>query len=111
KADGFELAAAVDAEGLSLQANYTYTDAKNDSPGSANRGRTLARRPRHTANLWADYTWPVGVSAGVGISYVGDAFDDAANTFVLEDHALVDIRAAWPLSETVEVYGRVENVF
>jgi len=47
----------------------------------------------------------------VGIRYVGDAFDNAANSFVLQDYTLVDIRATAPINETIEVYGRVENLF
>ena len=43
--------------------------------------------------------------------YVGDSFDNAANSFVLEDYVVVDLRASWPINGTVELYGRVENVF
>ena len=41
---------------LSLTANYTYTDATNRSPGNANFGRQLVRRPQHSVtaliNCW-----------------------------------------------------------
>jgi vitamin B12 transporter len=110
-AHGVELTAAAAVGDVSLQANYTYTDAENASPGSPNRGKALARRPRHAANLWLDYAWPRGLTAGLGVRHVGDSFENAANTFVLEDYTLVDLRAALPLGEAVELYGRIENLF
>ncbi|MBL8629692.1 MAG: TonB-dependent receptor [Rhodospirillaceae bacterium] len=111
KADGLELAGAVNLDRLTLQANYTLTDTENDSIGNANRGKELARRPKNTANLWVSYVWSGDLSTGVGVRYVGDAFDNAANSFVLEDYTLVDIRASYPINDVIEIYGRVENVF
>ncbi len=110
QARGVELSAAAGLGQLTLQANYTYTDTENVSPG-ANQGNTLARRPKHTANLSADYAWPRDVSTGVALRYVGDTFDNAGNTFVLQDYTLVDLRASWQVTDIVEVYGRIENLF
>ena len=111
KAKGAELEATVEIEGLTLKANYTYTDTENTSVGSANRGRALARRPKNAANFSADYAWPWDVSTGIAVRYVGKTFDNAANSFVLQDYTLVDVRASWDINETFEIYGRVENVF
>ncbi len=111
KAEGVELAASAKFENLTLQANYTYTDTENDSFGNANRGKDLARRPKNTGNIWVSYTWPQDVSTSVGLRYVGDSFDNAANSFVLEHYTLIDVRASVPINETVEIYGRVENLF
>ncbi|MFN3513083.1 MAG: TonB-dependent receptor plug domain-containing protein [Phenylobacterium sp.] len=110
KARGVELDSRLTLGGLRLEANYTWTDTENDSVG-ANHGKQLARRPEHQANLGADYEWESGLSAGANVRYVGKAFDNAANTGVLESHTLVDLRAAFPLSERVEIHGRVENLF
>ena len=41
----------------------------------------------------------------------GKAFDDEANSFVLDDYALVDLRASFKASERFEIYARVENLF
>lgn len=111
KAQGLELEGAVEVERLTLKANYTYTDTENTSVGSANRGRELARRPRHAANLSADYAWPWDVSTGLAVRYVGRTFDNAANSFVLKDYTVVDLRASWNINDNVEVYGRIENIF
>jgi vitamin B12 transporter len=42
---------------------------------------------------------------------VSASFDDAANTVRLRGYQLVTLRAAWPLGEHLELFGRVENVF
>ncbi len=54
KAQGIELAGVAKIDSLSLQANYTFTGTENTSAGNVNRGKDLARRPKHTANLSAD---------------------------------------------------------
>ncbi len=110
-ADGAELSGSAKLGALVLQANYSYTDTENVSPGNSNYGKELARRPKNEANFWATYSWPMDVSTGVVVRYVGKSFDDAANTVVLHDYALVDLHAAWQINQTVEVYGRIENLF
>jgi vitamin B12 transporter len=111
KASGLELGARATVDAFSIQANYTYTDTENASPGNANRGKDLARRPKSTVNINATYLWPHDVSTSVGLQYVGKSFDNAANSFVLKSYTLVDARISVPVNETFEVYGRVENLF
>ena len=108
-AHGVELVGAVERGGFTLDANYTWTHTENRSAG-ANHGKQLARRPEHQANLAATYEWPVGLSTTAAIRYVGASFDNAANSYTLQSHTLLDLRAAYPVSETLEVYGRVDNV-
>jgi vitamin B12 transporter len=110
KADGLELAGAGMIGPVSLQANYSWTSAKNDVAGSANFGRFLARRPEHQAYLSADWTWLGALTSGVAVRYVGESFDNVANTVVLKGRTLVDLRAGYPVTKTIEVYGRVENL-
>lgn len=109
KAHGVELEGEVDLGPLQVAANYTWTDMENDSPGNANRGKQLTRRPEHQANIQATYSWENGASLAGVIRYVGDSFDNAANTYVLQSYTLLDLRAAWPVNHTFELYGRVEN--
>ncbi len=108
-AHGVELVAAVERGPFSLDANYTWTHTENRSAG-ANHGKQLARRPEHQANLAATYNWPVGLSTTAAIRYVGASFDNAAGSYTLQSFTLLDLRAAYPVSETLEVYGRVDNV-
>jgi vitamin B12 transporter len=109
KANGVELAAATHLGPVEVQANYTYTDATNETAG-ANYGRRLARRPQDTANLSATYVWPFRLSTTVAVQYAGESFDSASNATRLDSYTLVDLRASYPLNDTVEIYGRVENV-
>ena len=108
-AHGVELVAAVTAGPFSLDANYSWTHTENRSAG-ANRGKALARRPEHQANLAATYRWRSGLSTTADIRHVGASFDNAANSYVLQSFTLLDLRASYPVSETFEVYGRVDNV-
>lgn len=107
-ARGVELTGQADLGPLTVEANYTWTDAENRAPG-ANYGKALARRPEHQANIAWTYAWPTGVSATAAVRYVGESYDDAANTYRLQSYTLLDLRAAWAVSDRLEVYGRVEN--
>jgi vitamin B12 transporter len=99
----------VDA--LRLQANYTYTDANNRSPGNANFGRQLVRRPQHSVTALLDYRWGFGLETGVTLTHVGASFDNANNSRKVEGYVLADLRAALPLTDRVQLYGRIENLF
>ncbi len=94
------------ADGFTVAANYTHTNARDEVTGLR-----LARRPADVMNLNADYTLPFGLSLGVGVQVSGDRFDDASNTRALDGYILTDIRARFPLSDGIELYGRVENLF
>ena len=111
RAAGVELQAAVrPAPGLTLDANYTYTRATDESPGSANRGHALARRPNNVANASANYLWRGGLATSVSVRYAGSSFDNLSNTVRLKSYTLVDLRASYPLCRGLELYGRVENL-
>lgn len=111
KAKGVELEGSADLGPLEVAANYTWTDAENDVAGSVNRGKALPRRPEHQANIKATYTWTNGATFGGAIRYVGKSFDNATNTYTLQPYTLLDLRASYPVNETFELYGRVENAF
>lgn len=111
EAQGVELAASVrPIDGLEFAANYTFTDARDRSPGAATFGKELAQRPLDTANLSVAYVWPVKLSTGFAVRYAGRSFSDAADTVVLKSYVLVDLRASYPLRPGLELYGRIENV-
>jgi vitamin B12 transporter len=112
EARGIELQGQAQVtESLTLSANYTWTQAENDSSGNANRGKRLVRRPRNQGYAEASYRWPAGVTTAVAVRYLGDSFDDAANRNRIKGAVLWDLRTSWQATETVEVYGRVENLF
>lgn len=112
RAEGVEFGLTMQpVDALRLQANYTYTDATNRSPGNANFGRQLVRRPQHSVTALIDYRWGFGLETGFTLSHVGSNFDNANNSRKVEGYVLADLRAALPLTERSEIYGRVENLF
>ncbi|MEG2499123.1 TonB-dependent receptor, partial [Brevundimonas sp.] len=48
---------------------------------------------------------------GLAVRYSGETFNNDANTVVMDEYTLVDLRLAYPVSDQVELYGRVENLF
>lgn len=109
EADGVEVTADYEIGAFFARANYTRTNTENRTPG-ANLGRELVRRPRDTANLTLGYQWPFGLTTSAAVRHAGDSFDNASNSARLEGYTLVDLRASYPIDDTLEVYGRVENV-
>ncbi|KQV57249.1 MULTISPECIES: TonB-dependent siderophore receptor [unclassified Caulobacter] len=110
KAQGLELIGELKpVDGLTLTGNYTYTDAESNS--GANKGKQLTRRPKNMANLSATYRWPVGLTTTVAVRHVGKTYNNDANTQVVASYTTVDLRAAYPLKDGLEVFGRVENAF
>jgi vitamin B12 transporter len=112
EAKGLEFALKLKpVEAFTVAAAYTWLDAENRSVGTANFGRKLARRPANSMTVNADYRWAFGLSTGATVTMVGDSFDNASNARRLDGYVLTDLRAAFPITERVEVYGRVENLF
>ena len=110
KADGVEFTLALrPVDALTLSANYSYIDTENRSIGD-NFGNDLARRPKQTASVDADYRFAFGLSIGGTVTMVGDSFDEASNTTRLDGYALAGVRAELPIGERFAVYGRVDNL-
>lgn len=88
--------------GLSLDLTYSYTDAIN-----AGTGLALLRQPKHKGAIIASYqpTQRFSVSAS-GIFNGRESDVPAPNNGFIR----LDLRAAYALSEKLEIYGRVENV-
>ncbi|WP_432200211.1 TonB-dependent receptor plug domain-containing protein [Erythrobacter sp. W53] len=107
RAQGIELEAGFDlTDSLRLSGVYALLDAEDRTTGN-----DLARRPGDLVTIFADYEAPFGLKLGADLRIVGSAFDDAANAVTLEAYEVFDIRAAMPLTDEVELFGRVENIF
>lgn len=108
--DGLELALAADlTPNLHVEAGYTLTNSFNRSGTFS--GKRLELRPQHSASLTADWASPFGLTLGGSLTVVGDSFNDRANLVPIEGYTLLDLRASYPITETVELHGRVENLF
>jgi vitamin B12 transporter len=46
----------------------------------------------------------------VAVRYAGGSFDDNTHSHLLKAYSLVDLRASYPLTSHLEVYGRIENL-
>jgi vitamin B12 transporter len=110
---GVETSAEVrPAAGLRLSANYTWLDARERRIG-AGRGLAEPRRPRHGANVAAD--WTAGrLVMGASLAYVGKRGDSDFDAFpaipvTLGDYALANVRVGYRLSNEIELFGRIEN--
>ena len=111
RARGVELTAVLrPVEALRFQANYTWTDARNRTPG-ANLNKLLARRPSDSLTALADYSWGFGLQTGATATLVGSSFDNASNARRIGSYVLVDLRGSFPITSNIEVYGRIENLF
>ena len=95
---------------VDIRASYTLVDAINRTAG-ANFGNRQALRPQHSMSLTADWQTPFGLSVGSSLLLIGDSFDNATNSVRLDGYALVGLRASMPLSDGLEMYGRVDNLF
>jgi vitamin B12 transporter len=108
--DGLELTLwAEPTPRLHIEGSYTLTNAFNRS--GANDGMRLERRPQHSGSVMVDWRTPLKLGLGGTLTVTGAGFDDAANLVPLGGYALLDLRATYPLSARVELYGRAENVF
>ena len=99
---GLELAANTTLADTALRASLTLQDPRDDSTGAR-----LRRRAQTLASVGADRSfgaWQVGGDVG----FTGARPDGAAQ---LPAYALLNLTARYRLMKSVELYGRVDNVF
>lgn len=99
RSSGFELEAVASlANGLSLQASYSYNDARIKKLTPETVGNRLTSVPYHMASLWLDYTVQEGpargLGLGAGIRYVGSSLGDNLNRPILDNEARTFIDAS-----------------
>ena len=72
---GIELEALIiPLEGLSLNVNYTYIDAKYAEGGSRKAGTRPQQTPEHQSGFDVSYTFPEGVLNGLNLSFGGTIY-------------------------------------
>ncbi len=97
---------------VTLRSVYTYTRARNLTPGSAQFGLDLARRPAHALTLSGDYETPLaGLALGADLRLVSQSFDNAANTVRLPGGPVATFRASLPVHARITLHARLENAF
>jgi len=108
ESSGIELAVEYPVtDALLATANYTYNET------NASTGLTRSRRPERLANLGLTYAALVDrlhVSANLRISK--DSFNDVFGVGLvpLEDYQVVDLSAKYRLNQSLELFGRIQNL-
>ncbi len=111
RAEGAELVLAIrPTDNFTMGAHYSVIDSTNRSAGPQ-FGNRLARRPKDTASLSADWTTPFGLALGGTVTITGDSFNDVANTVRLDSYVLAGLRASFSVSEQLEIFARADNLF
>lgn len=88
---------------LSLSANYAYIDAEDEN------GDPLARLPEHTGDVTLSFRGDGALSGALLLRYNGK--EDNTNGSTLNAWTRVDLTGRYRLTEKVELYARVENLF
>lgn len=99
-------------EELDLSASFTWLHAKEPS------GRTEVRRPKYLASASANYRFLEGrANINISADYNGrmldnEFIDSTSRTRVaLDDFLLVNVAASYLLTDRIEIFGRIENLF
>ncbi|MBX9729229.1 MAG: TonB-dependent receptor, partial [Sphingopyxis sp.] len=111
RAEGGEIDVTLwPAPGWSVNAGYAYIATRDRSIGQPTRDNRLARRPVHSGSAGIDYQ-SRAFGMGATVQLVGDSFDDAGNRVRIDGYALAMLRGHVVLSERIELFGRIENLF
>ncbi len=90
-------------ETVSLSGNYTYNDTETEA------GSARAFRPEHLANLGVNWRpWEGRITLGLNARLSRDA--EGSDGVPLDDYELLDLNASFTVIDSLEIYGRVENL-
>ncbi len=104
EAQGLEASAELAlTDRVALNAGYAYIDAKD-----ATTGARQIRTPRHSGDASLSYR-DERLSGALSVRYNGDETEGLFGSDV-DAWVRVDVSAAYAISETIELYGRIENL-
>ncbi len=91
---------------VTLFGTYTFTDAATEDAG-------LVRVPRHDALLGVSADITDALSGSVSVQHISDLLDFTAfpDTGPLDDYTLANASISYDVTDRVEAYARVENLF
>ena len=94
---------------LFLTVNYTWLRTRNTD------GNELLRRPRNKVGLTATWKASDKVKLNMNMQWVGSHWDNdfswPANKLKVGSYTLVNLVASYKVEKSVELYGRIDNVF
>ncbi|MEL6692133.1 MAG: TonB-dependent receptor [Pseudomonadota bacterium] len=88
---------------LSVDANYAYIDAEDTD------GNPLRRIPKRSGDVRFNVDPDGPFSGNVLVRYNGEEPNSATTT--VDEWTRVDVTGSYDLNETVELFGRIENLF
>ena len=88
---------------LTVSADYAYIDAENGD------GEPLVRLPEHSGDLTVSLDPDGPLSGAVLLRYNGE--EQNTNGTTLDSWTRVDVTGSYDLNESVELFGRIENLF
>lgn len=97
---------------LSAFANYTWNNSEILADADPTVvGNEVAFAGTDYFNVGLAYENPQGIYAGIFLKRVGDRLTNNANTESLAGYTNLDLRARYPISDTVNLTASVENLF
>jgi vitamin B12 transporter len=87
-----------------VRANYSRLSAKNDITKA-----DLPRRPKVLANIDVTHDVTEALTLGIGVRYSGSTTDSSFSSARLKAYGLVDLRASYKVSQSLSLFGRLEN--
>ncbi len=93
-------------ESLTLGTNYTYTKTKDKDTD-----KELPRRVQNQVGFHINWTLLEKTNLNLTATYMGHRWDDAANTNKLKPYTRVDFRGSYDLTDHVQLFTRIENLF
>lgn len=115
--NGFEFFLTIKpVKNLNVKLNYTFTNSKDKSENSEDKGLPLLRRPKNKFAVNINYNFSEDLNSGLEIIYTGKRDDKDFSVFPskrieLDEYTLVNFSASYNLSEIFKLFGRVENLF
>jgi outer membrane receptor protein involved in Fe transport len=109
---GVEVDAGLRFGAFRLAAGYSFADAKVSASGAAAPldGLRPAQSPRHNLTLSLAWQGPRGVYLSAGLRYVSAQYEDDLNAQRIPDALTVDATATVPLTRTLALEARGENL-
>lgn len=107
RSSGVELSASYSlSRNLELAGNYLFNDTERPD------GRQRVRRPEQLANLALTYrVWEDRLMVNAFYRVSRDSIDEVFGTVVpLDNFAVLDFSVRYQLSDSVSLFGRIENV-
>jgi len=112
-AKGVELTAQAKLSDFMLLASYAYSHSEVKARGAqaALDGMAPAQSPRHMASATLGWNPASGPTLSATVRYVGKQYEDDRQTEILPDALTVDGVASVPLTPSLRLVARAENIF